>query len=112
MGEEEEGREEEEDLHPAVGPPKLEVGATAVIASGPNARRLMLKLPYRACSAGPIWTRGSCPTRAGARPRSDRTRPGSWKEKEEEAEAGHHQLHPNALRLLMVLLSILVVLEP
>ncbi|KAG5832471.1 hypothetical protein ANANG_G00291510 [Anguilla anguilla] len=36
-----------------------------------------LKWPYRTCSAGPTWTHGSCPTPAGARPRSGRMWPGT-----------------------------------
>lgn len=94
-----------EDLHPVVEIPETGAGLTVVTAILP-APHLMLKLPYRTCSAGLIWTLGSCPTQAGAKRRSDKTHPGTLKE--ERVKVDRHQLHRNTHRLLVVLLNILV----
>lgn len=110
---ESEDREEGEGLRPAVGIQEAGVVLTAATVTGPTARHLTLKLPYRTCSVGLTWTHGSCLTRAGGRPRSDKTQPGTLKQVEEEVEGDrHHQLHPNTHRLSVPLLSILVVPEP
>lgn len=81
-----------------------ETAVTVVLA----ALHLMLKLPYRTCSAGLIWTLGSCPTQAGAKHKSDKTRPGTLKNMEDRVKVDHHQLHQNTQLLLVVVLSILV----
>lgn len=87
--------------------PEAGVGLTAVTVVLAT-RHLMLKMPYRACSAGLIWTLGSCPTQAGAKHRSDKTRPGTLKNVEDRVKVDRHQLHQNTHLLLVVLLSILV----
>lgn len=101
----EEDREHEEDLHPAVEIPEAEVSRTTVTVVL-AARHPVLKVPYRTCSAGLIWTLGSYPTQAGAKHRSDRTRPGTWKITEDRVKVDRHQLHRNTHLLLVVLLSI------
>lgn len=62
----------------------------AAVKVVPAARRLTLKLPYRTCSAGPIWTLGFCRTRAGAKHKSDKTQPGTSKNKEDKTKVDRH----------------------
>lgn len=107
----EKDREHREDLHPAVEIPEAGVGLTAVTVVL-AAQHQMLKLPYRTCSAGLIWTPVSCPTQVGVKHRSDRTRPGTLKNMEDKVKVDHHQRHRNTNLLLVVLLSILVDLGP
>ncbi len=86
---EEMDREHREDLHPVVEIPEAGVDlapVTVVLA----ARHLMLKLPYRTCSAGLIWTLGSCPTQAGGKHRSDKTRLGTLKNMVDKVKVDHH----------------------
>lgn len=104
-------REHREDLHPVVEIPEVGAGLTAVKVVLAT-RHLMLKLPYRTCSAGLIWTLGSCRTQAGAKHRSDKTQPGSLKNMEDKIKVDRHQLHRNTHLLLVGLLSILVDLGP
>lgn len=87
--------------------PEAEAGLTAVTVVL-AARHLVQKMPYRTCSAGLIWILGSCLTQAGARHRSDKTRPGTLKNTEDRVKVDCHQLHQNTPLLLVVLLSILL----
>lgn len=82
-------REHREDPHPAVEIPETGAGLAAVRVV-PAARHLMLKLPYRTCSAGLIWTLGFCQTQAGAKHRSDKIQPGTLKNKEDKTKVDHH----------------------
>lgn len=87
---EEKDKENREDLHPVVEIPEAGAGliaVTVVLATW----HLMLKLPYRTCSAGLIWTLGSCPTQAGARHRSDKTQLGTLKNMEDKIKVDRHQ---------------------
>lgn len=105
----EKDKEHEKDLHPAVEFPEVEVCLTAVVLAG---RHLILKLPYRTCSIGLIWTLGCCPTQVGAKHRSDKTQPGTLRSMQDRVKVDLHQLHQNTHLLLVVLLSILVDLGP
>lgn len=91
---EEKDREHREDLHPVVEIREMGAGLTAVKVAL-DARHLMLKMPYRTCSAGLIWTLGFCPTQAGDKHRSDKTRPGTLKNIKDKIKEDHHQLYQN-----------------
>lgn len=73
---------EEVILHPAVEETpevaEITINTMGMATTGiPTPHHPTLKWPYRQCSAAMTWTRASSPTRAGARPRSDRTWPGT-----------------------------------
>lgn len=79
----------------------------AAVTVGLVAQLLTLTLPYRACSAGLIWTLGFCPTLAGDKHRSGKTQPGNLKNMGDKVKEDRHQLCQNNHHLLLVLLSIL-----
>uniref|UniRef100_A0AAZ3QFW5 Uncharacterized protein n=1 Tax=Oncorhynchus tshawytscha TaxID=74940 RepID=A0AAZ3QFW5_ONCTS len=67
---------EEVILHPEVA--AITINTMGMATTGiPIPHHPTLKWPYRQCSAAMTWTRASSPTQAGARPRSDRTWPGT-----------------------------------
>lgn len=88
------------------GPPPVaeipEVGTGEVTVVLLSTRHLTLKLPYRPCSAGPTWIPGSCPTRDGAKHRSDKTRPGTLRSTEGRVKVDRRQLQRSTPPLLPV----------
>ncbi|KAK5880892.1 hypothetical protein CesoFtcFv8_021753 [Champsocephalus esox] len=88
------------------GPPLVaeipEVGTGEVTVVLLSTLHLTLKLPYRPCSAGPTWIPGSCPTRDGAKHRSDKTRPGTLRSMEGRVKVDRRQLQRSTPPLLPV----------